>query len=147
MGGAGGGSLSSPTPPARPSAVLGTVNIDPPLINSSVVDSSATALPERKIEVPQKLHSSVLAVVERLKKRQAIPTGEEYKFIRHGKAEVQVWLTDKSAATIAQLKALGFEVVLDPKSSKLVIGRVSIRKLEALAALKFVRYVAPQTFK
>ena len=147
MGGGGGGSLPSPTPPARRSAVLGKNNSDPSLINSSVVDFGATALLDRKIEVPQKLHSSVLAVVERLKKRQAIPTGEEYKFIRHGKAEVQVWLTDKSAATIAQLKALGFEVVLDPKSSKLVIGRVSIRKLEALAALKFVRYVAPQTFK
>ena len=141
------GVLSSPTPPARPSAVIGMVNTDPPLINSSVVDSSATALPDRKTEVPQKLHSSVLAVVERLKSRRALPTAEEYKFVRHGKAEVQVWLTEKSDAKIAQLKALGFEVVLDPKSSNLVIGRVPIRKLEALVALKFVRYVAPQTFK
>ena len=141
------GALASPTPPARKSAVVGVANTDPPLINSSVVDLSATGLSDRKIDVPQKLHSSVLAVVQRLKKRQAIPAGGEYKFIRYGKAEVQVWLTDKSDATIAQLKALGFEVVLDPQSSNLVIGRVPIRKLEALAALRFVRYVAPHTFK
>jgi hypothetical protein len=34
--------------------------------------------------------------------------------------------------------------VLDPKTAKLIIGRLSIEKLEALAELKFVRYVAPQ---
>jgi len=45
---------------------------------------------------------------------------------------------------LAALKALGFEVVLDPKSAKLVIGRLPIEKLEALAELKFIRYVAPQ---
>ena len=39
---------------------------------------------------------------------------------------------------------LGFEVVLDPKTAKLVIGRLSIEKLAALAELKSVRYVAPQ---
>lgn len=61
-----------------------------------------------------------------------------------GRAEIQVWLTDKSEEAIAQLKQLGFEVVLDPKTAKLVIGRLPIEKLEALAALAFVRYVAPQ---
>jgi hypothetical protein len=42
------------------------------------------------------------------------------------------------------LKELGFEVVLDPKSSKLIIGRLPIDKLEKLVELKFVRYVQPQ---
>jgi len=34
--------------------------------------------------------------------------------------------------------------MLDPKTSKLVIGRMPIDKLAALVDLKFVRYVAPQ---
>jgi len=70
---------------------------------------------------------------------------DEARFIHSGKAEVQVWLTDKSPEAMAKLKELGFEVVLDPKTSKLVIGRLPIEKLGALSELKFVRYVAPQT--
>jgi hypothetical protein len=34
--------------------------------------------------------------------------------------------------------------VLDAKNSKLIVGRIAIDKLEALADLKFVKYVAPQ---
>jgi len=57
---------------------------------------------------------------------------------------VQIWLTEKSPENLAKLKELGFEVVLDPKTSKLVIGRLPIEQLEKLAELKFVRYAAPQ---
>jgi len=64
--------------------------------------------------------------------------------VHEGKAEVQVWMTEKSAEAMAKLKDLGFEVVLDQKNSSLIIGRLPIEKLEALADLKFVRYVSPQ---
>ena len=94
-----------------------------------------------------RLHPSILAVVDRLKINNATAGPDEAKFIREGKAELQIWLTDKSAETLAALKELGFEVVLDPKSAKMVMGRLSIEKLEALAALKFVRYVSPQVFR
>jgi hypothetical protein len=67
------------------------------------------------------------------------------KFTRDGKAEIQVWLADKSAETIEQLKKLGFEAILDPQSSKLIIGRLPIERLAALAEIPAVRYVAPQT--
>ncbi len=72
------------------------------------------------------------------------PGADETKFIHDGKAEIQIWLTDKSEETLAKLKELGFEVVLDPKTATLIIGRLPIERLEALAELKFVRYVAPQ---
>jgi len=91
-----------------------------------------------------KLHPSILGVIERLKSREAKAGVDEVKFIRNGKAELQVWLTEKSTETLAKLKELGFEVVLDPKTAKLVIGRLPIENLEKLAELKFVRYVAPQ---
>jgi Ca-activated chloride channel family protein len=65
------------------------------------------------------------------------------KLVRNGKVLVKIWLADTSAATLAELKALGFEVVLQPKTAKLVIGRLPVSKLEALVKLAAVRYVAP----
>ena len=91
-----------------------------------------------------KMHASVFAVVERLRKKQTLASADEAKFVRDGKAEVQIWLTDKSAETLAKLKELGFEVVLDAKTSNIIIGRLPIDKLETLATLKFVKYVTPQ---
>jgi Ca-activated chloride channel homolog len=91
-----------------------------------------------------KLHPSILAVVERLRNKEAKPGTDELKFVRNGKAEVQIWLIDKSAETFAKLKELGFEVILDLKTAKLVIGRLPIENLEKLSELASVRYVAPQ---
>jgi len=45
---------------------------------------------------------------------------------------------------ISELKKLGFEVILDPAASKLLIGRLPLEKLEALAELAAVKYIAPQ---
>jgi hypothetical protein len=88
-----------------------------------------------------------LSIVEKLRKKETLSNADQAGFIRNGKAELQIWLTEKSDEHLAKLKELGFEVVLDAKTSKLVIGRLSIDKLEALAALKFVKYVSPQVSK
>ena len=145
QGGAGGGGRAaiapSPKVKAISAGVLGSSNTDAPSGTFTVADA------QQRDEVGQKLHRSVWYLVERLRKQAIIPTADEAKFVRDGKAEVQVWLTEKSDDALAQLKALGFEVMLDPKSSKLVIGRIQIEKLEALAKLKFVRYVSPQALK
>ena len=129
----------------------GTVaNAPPQAMRQTIVVDAAEPLrvlsPEEKkrVELQSRLHPSILAVVDRLKARNANAGVDEAKFIRDGKAEIQIWLTDKSAENLAKLKELGFELVLDPQSAKLVIGRLSIEKLEALADLNFVRYVAPQ---
>jgi hypothetical protein len=98
----------------------------------------------KRRDLVTKLHPQLLAVVDRLKKKDIRPGTDEAKFVRDGKAEIQIWLTDKSPETLAKLKELGFEVVLDPKSAKLIIGRLPIEKLGALAELKSIRYVAPQ---
>jgi Ca-activated chloride channel family protein len=98
---------------------------------------------EKRARLETKLNAALVAVVDRLKDKNAKPGAEEARFVRDGRAEIQIWLTDKSEATLAQLKQLGFEVVLDPQTAKLVIGRLPIEKLAALAELSFVRYVAP----
>jgi len=99
---------------------------------------------QNRAQLQSKFHPVLLAVIDRLKESKLKASADEARFIHNGKAEIQIWLTDKSDETMSKLKELGFEVVLDPKTAKLVIGRLSIDKLAALAELKSVRYVAPQ---
>ena len=131
---------SAPPPSVKP--INGPFSID----GAGAGDTLRTLSPEeqKRQQLKSKFHPSVLAVIDRLKDIKASPGADEAKFIRNGKAEVQIWLTEKSDATMAKLKELGFEVVLDPKTAKMVIGRLPIEKLAALSDLKFVRYVAPQ---
>jgi len=154
VGGGGSGRRSrakaAPTPPPA------MVN-SPPMVSSITVTDGGqpveTSAPvksaddQRREELQPKLHRSVLAVVMKLRKNETLTTADEARFIRNGKAEVQVWLTEKSDDTVAKLKELGFEVLLDVKTSKLIIGRISIDKLETLAELKFVSYISPQVSK
>ncbi|HEU4837300.1 MAG TPA: VIT and VWA domain-containing protein [Pyrinomonadaceae bacterium] len=138
-GGAGGGfrnvrSAPQPNSPPVVSSVTATgLDYDP----SQILVKNADA----------KLHRSLFAVVQKLRAKEMLLNPAETPFIRDGKAEVQVWLTDKSTENLAQLKELGFEVVFEAKSANLIIGRLPIEKLEALTNLKFVKYVAPQVRK
>jgi riboflavin biosynthesis pyrimidine reductase len=92
-----------------------------------------------------KLHPSVLAVVNRVKAGVLIQSPDEAKFVTGGKADLQIWLTDKNDEALAALKELGVEVIADPRTSRLLIARVALEKLEALGQLKWVKYVAPST--
>ncbi|HJP94891.1 MAG TPA: VIT and VWA domain-containing protein [Pyrinomonadaceae bacterium] len=141
-GGAGGGFANrrvpaTATPPPNSPPVVSSVGV-------ADVVKIESADEKQQRELQGKLHPSVFAVVERLRKKETLSSADEAGFIRNGKAEVQVWLTDKSEVTKAKLKELGFEIVLDPASSKLIIGRIAVEKLEMLAKLDFVRYVSPQ---
>jgi Ca-activated chloride channel family protein len=133
-GGSAGRLRNVPPPPNAP---VGLMSVD-------AIVSRNEALDQQTRELQQKLHPSVLAVVQKLQKKETLSSTDEGGFIHDGKAEVQVWLTDKTTETLTQLKELGFEVVLDAKNSKVIIGRLPVEKLEALAKLKFVKYVAPQ---
>jgi Ca-activated chloride channel family protein len=159
IGGSGGGGRIAAPPPNMPMTVTVTAdtgNSTPQATPAPVqlaqvmpfeISREKSKEERRQNELQLKIHPSVFAVVRRLQDKQFIPGPGEGSFIHDGKAEVQVWLTEKSEEAMAKLKELGFEVILDPKSSKLVIGRVAIEKLEALADLSFVRYVSPQVSK
>jgi Ca-activated chloride channel homolog len=145
-GGGGGGvaGVASVAPPS-PAAVQvssGLFAID----GVSEADARRPLSPaeQKRAQLQSKFDPKVLAVIDRLQDSKLKASADEAKFIHNGKAEIQIWLTDKSDETMAKLKELGFEIVLDPKNAKLVIGRLSIEKLAALAELKSVRYVAPQ---
>jgi Ca-activated chloride channel homolog len=138
-GGGGAGQGTYAPPPTKPSS--SPVAMD----GLRDFDASRAMSPEEKkrADLQSKFNPSVLAVIDRLKNPKAAPAADEARFIHNGKAELQIWLTEKSDETMAKLKELGFEVVLDPKTAKMVIGRLPIEKLAALAELTSVRYVAP----
>jgi Ca-activated chloride channel family protein len=134
----------TPAPPPNMPPTVNSVRVLP-RTDSILTDAQSGAGQNNELRL--KTNPSVFAVVERLRKKEVIPGPDEARFIRDGKAEVQIWLTDISDEALAKLKELGFEVMLYPKTSKLIIGRVPIEKLEAIIALKFVRYVSPQVLK
>ena len=143
-GAGGGGSVSlrkTPAPPPNNAPMVASVTASLP---ETTGFNQLGVLDQQSGELQRKLHRSVLAVVQKLQKKETLSSADEGGFIRDGKAEVQVWLTDKSTETLAQLKELGFEVVLDAKGTNVIIGRLPVEKLEALAKLKFVKYVSPQ---
>ncbi len=100
---------------------------------------------EQKLrETQAKFAPAILALVERLKDLKAQPSADETRYVSNGKAEIRVYLADKTPAAIEELKAAGFEVVLDPTTAKFVIGHIALDKLAALAELKSVQFIAPQ---
>ena len=134
--GGGGGGRVYPAPPNQPPSVM-DIRVDVP-----------KSPDEQKLErLRTKVHPSILALIQRLKRKEVLQGADEAGFVSADKAMVQVWLADKSDEARAKLKELGFEVVLDPASSKFFIGRLPIDKLETLAALDFVKYVSPQFSK
>ncbi|MFL6282254.1 MAG: VWA domain-containing protein, partial [Pyrinomonadaceae bacterium] len=145
------GAMQVPTP--APGLISAKTETEVDAAEVVRVESESSVLPkdpekvkeeERAAALRKKLHVSLFNIVERLKTPDAQPGEGESKFVSEGKAEVIIWLNEKTPEVLAQLKELGFELLLDPQSVKLVIGRVPLEKLSALAELKAVRYVKPR---
>ena len=138
-----GGAVPAPPPNAPPSV---SVTASQELTPTGTLSTPTPMSPEEQkaYRLQTKLQSTVLGLVHRLAQKQQPEVVNYGSFVRDRKAEVQLWLTDKSDLTKAKLKELGFEIVVDHASSNLMIGRISIDKLALLAELEFVRYVSPQ---
>ena len=61
-----------------------------------------------------------------------------------GTLNVRIWLSEVSPAVLEKLKKLGFELVLQPRTAKIVIGRIASAKLEELRKITEVIYVGPE---
>ncbi len=142
----GGLALSSSSVKAAPNAA--PVSIDPSEFVAPTEIPKEVPPPEsqqQKQQPSSKLHPWIAAVIKRLSNKDTKPGDDEAKFVKNGKAEVQVWLARKSPKIIEQLNQLGFEVSLDSKTEMWIAGRLPIENLEALAKLESVRYIAPRT--
>ena len=92
---------------------------------------------------PNKYQSSIKALVDRLKYGK--PAGEkENAFVRGGKADVIVRLTELKPETVDSLKKLGLEVLAELSSANAVVGRIPIEKIAELAELDVVTFISPQ---
>ena len=67
--------------------------------------------------------------------------------VEHGRVEVQIWLNALPADALSQLKALGFEVTATLRPHKLLLGAISVDKLNALVELDWIRRIEPPKFK
>jgi hypothetical protein len=64
------------------------------------------------------------------------------KLAPDGTADVQLFLTQDSAALIDQLKALGLQISQIRKKERLVIARVPLDKLTDLAKLQQIKFIS-----
>ena len=84
---------------------------------------------ERTLFIEQKLHFWVFALYERLEKGQAGPAPNETKFVRVGRAALEIEVTDLSRQTLDRLRGIGFVIEsTGPAAAKkpIVTGRIPI---------------------
>ncbi|MFN0171649.1 MAG: VIT and vWA domain-containing protein [Bryobacteraceae bacterium] len=62
-----------------------------------------------------------------------------------GTVEVKIFVTDASPETLKKLKELGLEAMTVIQPGRILAGRIAVEKLEALAKLDVVRYIAPRS--
>jgi len=90
-----------------------------------------------------KLDSTLELLVDHVEKKTTLSENVA-QHVTDGKVLLQVWLTDTKPETLEKLKKLGFEVVAQPKTGHLVIGRLSVEKLDAFSKLSVVGYITLQ---
>lgn len=127
---------------------------EPESINVSIGEIRLPAS-EEKLSIPtapevlkkrmltEKLHVWIYELVSRQQKGEMTFTANESKFVRNGKAEVQIHFSDRTPEAVERLKLLGFEV-LENKQSKIIIGRIAVEKIAAIAEIAEVQYVLPK---
>ena len=97
----------------------------------------AKLTPERKV-LESKLHPSLLEAFDCVAKK---PPG--CKLEHDGKVEVQVWLTKLAPDVLEKLHAAGFEVASGHTTGTVLVGKLNIEKIEALAQIAEVKFVSP----
>ena len=129
-------------PPASVAAARPAQRVQDQAWENDAKQASLSPQEAERQALAAKLHPSLVSLVQALQKgaRQSV---ESNPLIKDGKVELKVWLTGKSPEMLNKLKQLGFEVILDPPNSKLIIGRISSEKLADLAKLEAVRFIAP----
>jgi len=99
----------------------------------------AEIIPSReRAFLESKLHPRVLQAFDCWKQ-----SGQNCKLTPNGTLELELWLTDDSAAVLAQLKDLGFELSATHSHEKMLIGHFPAAKLPDLVKLKALRFISP----
>jgi Ca-activated chloride channel family protein len=134
--GSGGGiapSIGGPIPAPPPSAATVTTKLQMQPEPSPMLN----APPNDRALLESKLSPAVLERFDCWKKQAS-----GCKLAPDGTADVQLFLTENSAAVIDQLKALGLQISQIRKKERLVIARVPIDKLTDVANLRQIKFVS-----
>ncbi|HWZ84164.1 MAG TPA: VIT and VWA domain-containing protein [Terriglobales bacterium] len=140
FGGVVGGALHVPStipvaPPAPPPpAAQPAIASDAEIRESPPVDQKPAS--DRTL-LESKLHPTLLEAFDCWKK-----SGSDCKLAPGGTVEVQVWLTDDSAAVLEQLRTAGFAASQDRPKEKVVAGTIPVDKLADLAKIGAVRFIS-----
>jgi Ca-activated chloride channel family protein len=136
-GGIGGGSFGvgapMPPPPPPPPASIGMVTD----VAAAAPDVKKERLTPERALLESKLSPTMLAIFDCWKK-----SGASCQHVKGGALEVQLFLTDNSASVIEKLKATGFAIKENRAKQKMVVGILPAGKLEELAKLASVRFMA-----
>ena len=141
----------------QPIKVIGTIiyNFDPKNADSINVTVGETRQPtdEENIalspenlknkRLAEKLHVWLFAVVERRRTGETAPTAHESKFIKDGKAEIQIIFSAATPAALEKLKSLRFEISGNEDKNS-ITGKISIEQLANLTEIAEVKYVLPK---
>ncbi len=96
---------------------------------------------KKDFRMAQKLHFWLYAVVRRLEINDFTPAENEVKFVKDGKASIDIQLTSKDAKLTEKLKAAGFELVSE--KGLVLTGNIPIEKLKVLAEIENVELILP----
>jgi hypothetical protein len=124
-----GASIAPPPPPASIGTMMEAESAVP-----TKHDDKPTA--ERAL-LESKLSPALLAAFDCWKK-----SGTSCARVKAGNVELQLFLTEDSAAVIDKLKALGLTIRESRTKGKVLVGNLPVGKLEELAKMAPVRFVA-----
>ncbi len=141
----------------QPIKIVGTIvynfnSADSGSVKIAIGESRPANVEENKIVTPEnlkrrllaeKLHVRLFALVERLQKDISAPSANETKFIKDGKAEIQIKLTARTPEIMEKLKNLGFEIGSET-SKHLISGKISVGKIADLTEIAEVQYILPK---
>jgi Ca-activated chloride channel family protein len=121
------------------------INVSIGEIRLQTDEEKSAVAPEvlKRQTLAEKFHVWVYALVERLRKGETAQTANEVKFVYSGKADVRIQFFNKTPEAVERLKQLGFEV-LENKQSKIIVGRIAVEKIAAVAEIAEVQYVLPK---
>ncbi len=157
-----GATAARPAPPTTPLPALNAPVIHSPQPNAIVALKSLLDSDEKKSELA--FDSEVIDGTAAAQKKLAAMKPDERRAalrkaklapalqktplpgVKNGKIEIQIWLNALPSDGLAKLKALGFDLAATLTPKKLLLGTISVKQLDALSALSFVRRIEPPNF-
>lgn len=119
------------------------ISVDETRLQTDEEKSQTTPEALKQKLIAGKLHVWLYALVERLQKGESAPTANEAKFVKDGKAEIQIQLSTKTPEAMEKLKNSGFEISGE-KGKNAVVGKIAIEKIANTAEIAEVQYVLPK---